>query len=183
MGIDYNKFRIRLDIQRELIANRYLLNAILVNIFAIEDRLREKEKLFERVMSARDKQKLKQINKSTEVITFDNFELPMVQYQALCNTYSPEVVTDAVILLDRYIKTNAKPLKSYYNKLKTLCDTLKKKQQLKEHFNQVMGAINSLDYTEIETKEQAQAYIAGLPSHLKNIDKGAEELRQRFNLN
>lgn len=182
MGFDYQKYRLRLDIQRELLANRYLLNAILTNIFAIEDRLRDKEKIFSRALTSKDKKALTKLNKESEVIQFENFSIPMSQYKALVNRFNPEVVTDAAMVLESYIKTNTKPLKSYYNKLKTLCETLDKKKQITSHFNSIIDQINNLNYDELETKEQAQAYIANLPPHLRNLDKGTQYLKDKFNL-
>lgn len=171
----YNKF----NIANELLVNRYMLSVLLTNVFNLIDLLETKEKTLKRLLPKEEQKNIKPIK---DTIDFNNFSLSNKQYQALLNNYSAEVVSNACVILDKYIQTSGKNFKHPYKKLKEWAINLAMKEKLSDYNSTICQAVTAIDYHDIDTKENARRYIQGTPFYLRNIDEGCKYLKEKFDL-
>ena len=171
----YNKF----SITHELLVNRYMLTVLLTNIFNLIDLLETKERTLKKLLPKEEQKFIKPI---ADTIEFNNFTLSNKQYQALLNEYGAEVVSNACVILDKYIQTSGKNIKQPYKKLKEWAINLAMKEKLSDYSSTICQAITAIDYHDIDNIENARKYIQGTPVYLRNIDEGCKYLKERFNL-
>lgn len=174
----YNKFKIT----HELLVNRYMLSVILSNQYNLIEALQARERAYNKLLDKTTVSKLKKEKHIVDTIEFNNFVLPSKQYQALLNEYGAEVVTNACVILDKYIQTSGVVLKQPYKKLKEWAINLAMREKLSDYTSTITQAITSMDYRVIEDKDMAIKYIAGTPIHMRNIDEGCKYLKEKFNL-
>ena len=171
----YNKF----NIVHELLVNRYMLTVLLTNVFNLIDLLETKERTLRKLLPKEEQNSIKPIE---DTIEFNNFTLSNKQYQALLNEYGAEVVTNACVILDKYIQTSGKNIKQPYKKLKEWAINLAMRDKLSDYNSTICQAITNIDYHDIDTIENARKYIQGTPVYLRNIDEGCKYLKEKFNL-
>lgn len=190
----------RMDIARELLANRYLLNALLSSLYRVQlqfdhnfsiiynslkekglIREEEKKKVIQKRTRKREITKEK-IELTEGTIEFEKFSLTGRQYNALVKEYGSDVVNEACILLDGYLKQRLKKPKDCYKKLKDWAIHLVLKDRL-VNVRKDLSVINrEVDYKTIEDKPTALKYIASVPSHIRNIDPGVKYLVEKFEI-
>lgn len=174
----YNRFQIA----HELLVNRYMLTVLLTNVFNLIDLVQTKEKSLTKLL---DKETRKQIEKQKNIqdtIEFNNFSISNKLYQSLLNEYGAEVVTNACVILDKYIETSGKTLQRPDKKLKEWAINLAMKEKLSDHLADMTKVITNIDYRDIDTIELARSYIKGIPVYLRTVDEGCIYLKEKFNL-
>lgn len=179
--LQYNKF----DIVRELLAQRYILTTMWVNINNLAYFMEGKEKAVRALLSEESRQKLRKSIKYKDTIEFDRFEISSRYYNALINKFGVESVTNGSILLDNYIKDNIdKQLsQSKINKLlKEYVTGYKSSIDVNEYLKTAISITKSVDYKMIDKEEIARQYIAGVPYYMRSIDKGCIYLKDKFNI-
>lgn len=171
----YNKF----NITHELLVNRYMLSVLLTNIFNLIELLETKERTLKKLLPKEEQRLIKPIK---DTIEFNNFTLSNKQYQALLNEYGAEVVSNACVILDKYIQSSGKNIKQPYKKLKEWAINLAMREKLSDYNSTICQAITAIDYQDIDTIENARKYIQGTPVYMRNIDEGCKYLKGKFNL-
>lgn len=171
----YNKF----SITHELLVNRYMLTVLLTNIFNLIDLLETKERTLKKLLPKEEQKLIKPIE---DTIEFNNFSISNKLYQSLLNEYGAEVVTNACVILDKYIETSGKPLQRPDKKLKEWAINLAMKEKLSDHLADMTKVITNIDYRDIDTIELARSYIKGIPIYLRTVDEGCIYLKEKFNL-
>lgn len=182
-----------MDIAKELVANRYLLNVILTNLFRIQHTMntnidilkREKKKESKEKVTQKekkDKRKEKKELRSLSLINFEKFSITSEQHEALTREYGIDVVNEACMLLDGWLKAKNRNVKDSYRKLKSWAIHQVMKKRLNDLTSDIIKASSEVDYTLIEDEVRAKKYIASVPSHLRNVDSGVKYLVDKFNL-
>lgn len=190
----------RMDIARELLANRYMLNALLSSLYRIQlqfdhnfsiiyNAMKEKGLIREEEKKERSKERIirRELTKEKVMLTeglveFEKFSLTGRQYQALIREYGADVVNDACILLDGYLRERLTKPKDCYRKLKDWAIHLVMKERLRDIRRDITVIKNEIDYKTIEDKATAIKYIASVPSHIRNIDPATKYLVEKFNI-
>jgi hypothetical protein len=190
-----------MDIARELLINRYMLSSILTSLYRInasnnynfgiikslldggaKEKNKEKKESpptpKERKENKKEKKRLLEI----DIIQFEKFSITHTQYEALVREYGVEIVTEACVLLDGYLKEKNRNLKDSYKKLKEWAIHLVLKDRMSSLRTDIMVASTNLDYTKINDKVQALKYINSVPEHRRNIDNGVKYLIEKFKL-
>ena len=181
-----------MDVAKELIANRYLLNVILTNLFRIQNTMNtnidilkrekkneSKEKVTQK--EKKDKRKEKKGLRSLSNINFEKFSITSDQHEALTREYGIDVVNEACILLDGWLKAKNKDVKDSYHKLKSWAIHQVMKKRLSDLASDIVIASTEVDYTLIEDELRAKKYINSVPSHIRNVDLGVKYLVAKFN--
>lgn len=172
----------RLDIAKELLANRYLLSTVLVNLSNLIDLINERDKILSNVIP-KDKQKeLKRIKDKSKLIEFEHFAITTSQYRALLNQFEPEIINDACIILDNHIATTGHYYKNPYTKLKQWAISIALKDRLSNHSANILQATRKIDYHIIDEKELAYKYYYATPEWRRSIDEGCIYLKDKFNI-
>lgn len=188
-----------MDIARELLANRYMLNALLSSLYRIQLQLDNNFRILAKekgLMGKRTKkeERTKEENKKEKGLTkkkmllsggtieFERFSLTARQHQALVKEYGADIVTEACILLDGYLRGRVKRPKDCYKKLKEWAIHLVMKDRLSDVRKDLSVIKTEVDYKAIEDKQTALRYIATVPSHIRNIEPGVKYLTEKFKL-
>lgn len=186
-----------MDIAKELLTNRYLLNVILTNLYkmqrvmannfsVIESDLRkekknEKKEKSHTLKERKVKKEKKRIEKES-IIEFEKFSITSEQYEALVNEYGVDIVNEACVLLDGWFKEYNRDIKDNFKKLKQWAVHQVMKKRLRDVMADVVRITSHYDYKEIEDIAVARRYIANVPSHLRNLDYGVKYLVEKFKL-
>lgn len=184
------------DLVKELLINRYLLSSILSSLYRIQQANdynfkvlmgQAKEKKNEKKENPLTPKERKEIRKEKKrvlelnIIRFEKFAITVEQYDALVKEYGVEIVTEACVLLDGYLRNTNRDLKDSYKKLKEWAIHQAMKNRINEIRTDIMQA-TSISYKDIEDKTTALKYIKSVPSHRRNIDSGVKYLIAKFNL-
>lgn len=190
----------RMDIARELLANRYMLNVILSTLYklaiSIDDflevakqkekgligkRTKKEERTKEEIKKEKGLTKKKSVLNKTR-IEFEKFSLTARQHQALVREYGADVVSEACIMLDGYLRNRLTRPKDCYKKLKDWAIHLVMKERLRDIRRDINNINREIDYKAIEDKTTALRYIASVPSHVRNINPAVKYLVEKFNI-
>lgn len=172
----------KLDIARELLANRYLLSTVLVNLSNLIDLINERDKVISSSLS-KDKQKeLRQIKKKSKLIEFEHFAITTSQYNALIKQFPPEVINDACIILDKHIAETGHYYSNPYMKLKQWAISLALKERLSDYASSIVLSTREIDYRIIDNKELAMKYYYATPEWKREIDEACIYLNNKFNI-
>lgn len=174
----YNKF----SLYHELLVNRYILSTLSINVYNLLEATRTKEKMIEKLLDDRDVRKIKALDNQIDTVDFNYFSITIKQYNGLLNTYGAEIVSNACVILDKYIQNLGHSLKDPYSKLKEWAINLAMKEKLSDYTSTITQAITDVDYHIIEDKSMALKYIFGVPSYLRNVDEGVIYLKKKFNI-
>lgn len=179
-----------LEIAKELASNRYLLNVILSNLYRMQHTLntniailkQEKRKTETEKVLPKEKDKKKKELRVLNRINFERFSIKSEQHDALIREYGIDVVNEACMLLDGWLKTHPTKLKDNYKKLKQWAIHQVVKKRLSDISSDIVKASSTIDYKSIEDVIQAKKYIASVPSHIRNVDYGVKYLIDKFNI-
>lgn len=189
-----------IDLARELNGIKYMLTVVLSNQFRLQNSIdfnisllvEEKEKRKENKKEKQEKvipKEIKEINKEKkkevrreQYIQFEKFSIKARQYEALVQTYGHDVMTDAIILLDGYIKRSGKHPRDIYNKLKNWAIHQAMKQRINEIQEDIISIATEVDHTKITDLKTALKFIANVPSHLRNVDPSVKYLVDKFGI-
>lgn len=180
--MDYKKLYNKFNITHELLVNRYMLATLMTNIYALMDAVQSKERTLAKLIDKKTYDKIVKTQKATDTIEFQYFSITNKQYQALINEYGVEVVTNACVILDKYLRDLGRPLKDPYQKLKQWAVNLAMKERLSEYTSEITKQVTNMDYKLIDNETTARQYIAGIPFYLRTVDEGCKYLTERFNL-
>ena len=132
----------------------------------------------ERKEIRKEKKRLLEVN----IIAFEKFSVTIEQYDALVKEYGVEVVTEACVLLDGYLRTNNSNLKDSYKKLKEWAIHQAMKNRLNSLRSSIVQATTDIDYMDIKDSATALKYINSVPQHRRNIDSKVKYLITKFGL-
>lgn len=174
----------QMDVAKELLINRYLLNTVISNLYRINRCMVEN---FEYLLKHIDcPKKGKPIKKKeiarSERVQFEKFSITNEQYNALVNEYGVEVVTEACVILDGYLKTKSRDLKDNYKKLKQWAIHIAMKNRLSDVRQDIEQITSSIDVRDIGDVVTARKYINSVPSHIRNVDNDVKYLIDKFNI-
>lgn len=197
----YTKVQLeRMDIARELMANRYLLNSVIASLYRIQLQFDHNFQLLVDIMkkkgwiekeqkkeSTKERIKRKRLPKEKVLTTegqveFEKFSLTGSQYRALIAEYGVDIVTEACILMDGYLRRTLKRPKDTYRKLKDWAIHLAMKNRLNDIRKDIEVISTEIDPDTIEDRETAMKYVANVPSHIRNVDPVVKALTEKFNL-
>ena len=179
-----------MDLARELLVNRYLLSAVLSNLYKLDtmvgnklNQIAKEKKNEKKISSTPPKRKVRKKEKEdAQAIYFERFSILPEQYQALIEEYGVEITTEACVMLDGYLKTTNTNLKDNFKKLKEWAIHLVMKERLSNLRADIMEASNDFNVEQIEDKVTALKYINSVPRYKRNIDKGVKYLVDKFKL-
>lgn len=177
----YNKF----DIVRELLAQRYMITTLMVNINNLCYYLEGREKTLRELLPEDKRKKIQKSIRYLNEIEFDKFKLSAQYFNAMVSKYGSEAVGNACIIVDNYIKDNPdkqlsqsqinKRIKEYTIRCYGVMET-------KDYLAEAIKKSNQLDYKMIDNEAVARQYIASIPYYMRSINEGCKYLRERFNL-
>ena len=182
-----------LDVARELVINRYLLNTILTNLFLINEQMninfsiiggkkRKENQKKESSKERNNKRKEKKVRPYEEV-RFEFFAISQAQYKALIDEYGIDIINEAVILVDSYIKRTKRNIKAPYYKLKSWAIHLVMKKRLTDLTDDVTRVTaDKVNVDKIDSMAEAIRYIRRVPTHLRNVDTTCKALVEKFNI-
>lgn len=180
--MSYKDTYTKLNVVHELLVNRYMLTVLLTNTYNLIELLNAKEKRLSFLLDEQAQKKIKKDINISNVIQFNNFNLTSKQYEILVNEYGHEVIADACVILDKYIETSGRNIKSPYKKLKEWAVNLAMKERISQYNSTICQAITAIDYHDIDNRENALKYIQGTPFYMRNVDAGCKYLKEKFNL-
>lgn len=180
--MDYKKLYNKFNITHELLVNRYMLSVILCNLYTLIDAVQSKERMMSSLIDKKKQREVLKRQKQLDIIEFEHFAITNTQYRLLLDEYGAEVVTNACVILDKFIQNLGRPLKNPYKKLKEWAINLSMKDKLSEYTSTITQAITAVDYKTIEDEAMARQYIAGTPVYLRSVDEGCKYLMEKFNL-
>lgn len=177
----FNKF----EIATEILINRYMLTALLVNVNNLLYYIEYKEKAIRGLLPKAMQDKLKQQIKYKDVTEFDRFSISSRFYNALVKEFNAEVVSQACVILDSLIKNN--PSKVYSQPqinrlLKGYCKKQAATIKASDYLSTAIEVTKGLDYKLIDNETVARQYIAGTPFYMQSIDPACQYLKEKFNL-
>lgn len=178
----YKDVYTKLDIYRELLANRYMLSTLLVNLYNLMDMIDERDKIVNKALTKAGRKRLAKLKDKQDMVQFENFSITQQQHRALVKLYNPEIVNEACILLDKHIHNSGKTYSNPYKKLKEWGINLALKERLSDYTDKIIKATREVDYRIIEDKELALKYIYATPEWKRSIDEGCIYLRNKFNI-
>lgn len=181
----YNQKFNNFDIAREILANRYMLVTLLVNINNLVYYLEGKEKALRELLPEDKRNKIRRTIKFQDTIQFDMFEMSNRYFNALSNKFKPDVVSSAVVLLDNYIKDHPEKKLSQQQinrKVREYCERYSAVNTTKEYLEQAIVNATKIDYKLIDNETVARQYIMGVPFYMRSLDKGCKYLKDKFNL-
>lgn len=177
----YNKF----DVVRELLAQRYMITTLMVNINNLCYYLEGKEKALRELLPEDKRKKIQKSVKYLNEIEFDRFKLSAQYFNAMVNKFGSEAVTNACIILDNYIKDNPdkQPSQAQINKrIKEYTVRCSGVIETKDYLEEAIKKSNQLDYKLIDDEAIARQYIASIPFYMRSINEGCKYLTEKFNL-
>ena len=177
----FNKF----DLAREVLANRYMLTTLLVNINNLVYFLEGKEKALRELLPEDKRQALHKVIKFRDTIEFDMFELSNRYFNALSNKFKPDVVSSACVLLDDYIKEHPQKKLSQQQinkKIREYCERYNAVDMTKEYLTEAIKNATKIDYKLIDNPTIARQYIMGVPFYMRSLDEGCKYLKEKFDL-
>lgn len=182
MTTEYKKLYNKFNITHELLVNRYMLSVILTNLYTLIDAVQSKDRTLSKLIDKKTYNSIVKQQQEINTIEFGYFTITDKQYRILVGEYGLEVVSNACVILDKYIQNLGRPLKNPYKKLREWAINLSMKERLSEYTSTITQAITSVNYEQIEDINMARQYIAGVPSHLRTLDEGCKYLKEKFNI-
>lgn len=175
-----------LDIAKELLTNRYILNTILINQLTILDYLNDLGRTFSSNKETKEKAisniKKKTRNNEHNYIKFEHFTIGKRAYKGLIKQFGIEVTQESIILLDSHIKHSHKRYKKPIVKLREFCKWLKIQQRVSDEVDRVIQESRDSDYTLIEDRDLAFKYCIHIPEWQRGYHKGYKYLVDKFKL-
>lgn len=189
------------SIMREILSVKYLLNALLISIYNMNDRNAKSfniinndiARILGRVISDDNTGKSKLTRRKVasnktnideaKYIQFEKFKIKDSQYRALVNEYDIDIVTEACVELDLYLKTSGKKINNVYAKLKNWAIHIALKKKYCTIHNDIMKSSKEFNVEMIDNKNDAIKYIASVPTHMRNLNKEVRFLVEKFGLN
>lgn len=183
--MNYHQRYSNLDLAQAILTNRYMVTALLVNVNNLCYYLEAREKTLRALLPEEARKKLRQDVQYQDQVKFDTFKLSARYFNALVSKFGAEIVSEACVLTDTWMKKNLDkaPKQATINKqVKTYCIKLTTAEHVSEELSKAILAAKSIDYTLIDNETLAKQYIAGVPFYMRTLDKGCQYLTERFNL-
>lgn len=184
MDNTYKKMYDKFQVATEILTNRYLINAILVNQNNIMYYLEERLKLERSLVPEDVRKKLQSGLRYRDNVAFDRFTISARRFNALVKKYGAEVVSKSCIILDKHLKTMNKEYmdSTIQKRLNEIIDVQMGKKRASECLDEAIAITMAMDYKLINDEATARQYIKGTPWYKQSIDEGCIYLKEKFDI-
>lgn len=184
MDKDYRNKYDKFKIATEILVNRYMLTALLVNVNNLCYYLEGREKAIRLLLPEDKRTKIRKTIQYRDSVEFDKFNVSSRFFNALVHKYGAEVVSYSCVQLDSYLKKTAKEYSSseIRKRIKEYAETYTNKRKASDTLADAINITMSMDYKLIDTEELARQYIEGTPWYERDISEGCKYLKDKFNL-
>lgn len=184
MNNDYRNKYDKFKIATEILVNRYMLTALLVNVNNLCYYLEGREKAIRELLPEDKRNKIRKTIQYKDTVQFDTFKISSRFFNALVHKYGAEVVSYSCVQLDKFLKNRAteySPAK-IREKLKEHAEMYTNKRKASDTLAEAINVTMSMDYRMIDTPELARQFIEGTPWYERDISEGCKYLKEKFNL-
>lgn len=184
MDKDYRNKYDKFKIATEILVNRYMLTALLVNVNNLCYYLEGREKAIRLLLPEDKRNKIRKTIQYRDSVEFDKFNVSSRFFNALVHKYGAEVVSYSCVQLDSYLKKTAKEYSAseIRKRIKEYAETYTNKRKASDALADAINITMSMDYKLIDTEELARQYIEGTPWYERDISEGCKYLKDKFNL-
>jgi hypothetical protein len=184
MDKDYRNKYDKFKIATEILTNRYMLTALMVNINNLCYYLEAREKTMRLLLPQEQRDKIHKTIQYKDSIEFDRFTISSRFFNALVHKYGAEVVSYSCVQLDNYLKRTNKDYSpaEIRKRLKEYAEMYTNKRKASDALADAINITMSMDYKLIDTEELARQYIEGTPWYERDISEGCKYLKDKFNL-
>lgn len=184
MNKDYRNKYDKFQIATEILTNRYMLTALLVNINNLCYYLEARERAIRLLLPKEQRKKIHNTIQYRDTVEFDKFKVSSRFFNALVHQYGGEVVSYSCVQLDSYLKRTAKEYspEEIRKRLKEYAEMYTNKKKASDTLAEAINVTLSMDYKLIDTPELARQYIEGTPWYERDISEGCKYLKEKFNL-
>lgn len=184
MDKDYRNKYDKFQIATEILTNRYMLTALLVNVHNLCYYLEAREKTMRELLPPEKRDKVHKTIQYKDSIAFDRFKVSARFFNALIRQYGAEVVCYSCVQLDTFLKKTAKeysPAK-IRKRLREYAEMYINKRKASDMLADAINLTLSMDYKMIDTPELARQYIEGIPWYRRDVSEECKYLRDKFGL-
>ena len=184
MDKDYRNKYDKFKIATEILVNRYMLTALLVNVNNLCYYLEGREKAIRELLPEDKRKAIHNTIQYRDTVEFDKFKVSSRFFNALVHKFGGEVVSYSCVQLDKFLKNNAKEYSPpvIRRKLKEYAEMYTNKQRASDTLAEAINLTMSIDYKLIDSEELARQYIEGTPWYERDISEGCKYLKDKFNL-
>lgn len=184
MDKDYRNKYDKFKIATEILVNRYMLTALLVNVNNLCYYLEAREKTMRALLPPEQRKTIQKTIQYKDTIEFDRFKVSSRFFNALVHKYGAEVVSYGCVQLDKFLKNHNKEYTPAVvrKKLREYVDAYFHKRRASDELADAINLTMSMDYKMIDTPEVARQYIEGTPWYQRDISPECKYLKDKFNL-
>lgn len=184
MNNDYRNKYDKFKIATEILVNRYMLTALLVNVNNLCYYLEGREKAIRQLLPEDKRKAIHNTIQYRDTVEFDKFKVSSRFFNALVRKYGGEVVSYSCVQLDKYIKNQAKDYAppTIRQKLREYAEMYSNKRKASDMLADAINTTMGIDYKLIDTEELARQYIEGTPWYERDISEGCKYLKEKFSL-
>lgn len=184
MDKDYRNKYDKFQIATEILTNRYMLTALLVNVNNLCYYLEGREKAMRELLPEEKRKKIYKTIQYKDTVEFDKFKVSSRFFNAMVHKYGAEVVSYSCVQLDKFLKNNAKEYspKKIREKLKQMADVYYARTKASDVLAEAINTTLSMDYKLIDTPELARQFIEGTPWYERDVSEACKYLKDRFKL-
>lgn len=184
MDKDYRNKYDKFNIATEILTNRYMLTALLVNVNNLCYYLEAREKTMRELLPPDKRKAIHKTIQYRDTVEFDRFSISSRFFNALVRQYGGEVVSYSCVQLDSYLKRTAKELspEKIRSMLKDYAEMYTSKKKASDALADAINITLSMDYKLIDNEVTARQYIEGTPWYERDISEGCIYLKEKFNL-
>ena len=184
MDKDYRNKYDKFKIATEILTNRYMLTALLVNVSNLCYYLEAREKTMRLLLPKEQRDKIHKTIKYRDTVEFDRFKVSSRFFNAMVHQYGAEVVSYSCVQLDSYLKRTAKDYSpaEIRKRLREYADIYTHKKKASDALADAINIAVSMDYKLIDSEEIARQYIEGTPWYERDISEGCKYLKDKFNI-
>jgi len=184
MDKDYRNKYDKFKIATEILTNRYMLTALLVNVNNLCYYLEGREKAIRLLLPEEKRKKIHKTIQYKDSIEFDRFSISSRFFNALVHKYGAEVVSYSCVQLDNYLKSQAKEYAPpmIRKKLKEYAEIYTNKRKASDALADAINLTMSMDYRMIDTPELARQFIEGTPWYERDISEACKYLKDKFKI-
>ena len=184
MSNDYRNKYDKFKIATEILVNRYMLTALLVNVNNLCYYLEGREKAIRQLLPEDKRKAIHNTIQYRDTVEFDKFKVSSRFFNALVHKFGGEVVSYSCVQLDKFLKNNAKEYcpQVIRKKLKEYAEMYTNKRKASDTLAEAINLTMSMDYKMIDTEELARQFIEGTPWYERDISPACQYLKDKFNL-
>ena len=184
MDKDYRNRYDKFKIATEILTNRYMLTALLVNVNNLCYYLEGREKAIRLLLPEEKRKKIHKTIQYKDSIEFDRFSISSRFFNALVHKYGAEVVSYSCVQLDSYLKRTDKSYSpdEVRKRIKEYAEMYTNKRKASDTLAEAINLTMSMDYRMIDTPELARQFIEGTPWYERDISEACKYLKDKFKI-